>query len=58
MKKNTSNKLEAEAAFGTDIYQERAAVNRKVQEVLASGSRSVWLTTNLRVRGGRLKPKA
>jgi predicted DNA binding CopG/RHH family protein len=43
MKKNNSDKLEAEAAFAADIYRERAAVNRKAQEVLASGSRQITI---------------
>jgi predicted DNA binding CopG/RHH family protein len=43
MKQNTSNKLEAEAAFAADIYRKRAAVNPKAQEVLASGSRQITI---------------
>ena len=43
MKKNSSNTVEAEAAFATDIYQDRAAINRKAQEVLAAGSRQITI---------------
>jgi predicted DNA binding CopG/RHH family protein len=43
MKKNNSAKLEAETAFAADIFRERAAVNRKAQAVLASGSRQITI---------------
>jgi predicted DNA binding CopG/RHH family protein len=43
MKKDPSNRLEAEAAFAADIYRERAAVNRKAQELLAPGSRQITI---------------
>jgi len=44
MKKNNSNKaIEAEAAFAADLYRGRAALNRKAQELLATGSRQVTI---------------
>lgn len=36
MKKKSGN-IEAEAAFAADIYGDRAALNRKAQEVLETG---------------------
>jgi predicted DNA binding CopG/RHH family protein len=42
MKKN-SNTIEAEAAFAAEIYRDRAAVNRKAQEVLEAGSRQITI---------------
>jgi predicted DNA binding CopG/RHH family protein len=43
MKKNSSNAIEAEAAFAADVYRDRAAINRKAQEVLAAGSRQITI---------------
>ena len=44
MKKNNSNKvIEAEAAFAADLYRDRAALNSKAQELLATGSRQVTI---------------
>jgi hypothetical protein len=43
MKKSGSNRIEAEAAFAADVYRDRAAINRKAQEVLAAGSRQVTI---------------
>jgi predicted DNA binding CopG/RHH family protein len=43
MKKNSSNTIEAEAAFAADAYRDRAAINRKAQEVLAAGSRQITI---------------
>ena len=44
MKKNNSGKaIEAEAAFASDIYRDRAALNSKAQDLLATGSRQVTI---------------
>jgi predicted DNA binding CopG/RHH family protein len=43
MKKNSSRAIEAEKAFAAEIYRDRAAINRKAQAVLASGSRQVTI---------------
>lgn len=43
MKKNGNNRIEAEKAFAADVYRDRAAINRKAQTVLASGSRQVTI---------------
>ena len=43
MKKNSSNTIESEKAFAADLYRDRAAINRKAQAVLASGSRQVTI---------------
>ena len=43
MKKNSSRSIEAEADFAAEIYRDRAAVNRKAQEVLSSGSRQITI---------------
>ncbi len=43
MKKSDNKRIEAEAAFAADIYRSRAAVNRKAQEILASGSRQITI---------------
>lgn len=43
MKKNNSKIIEAEASFAAEIYRDRAAVNRKAQDVLASGSRQITI---------------
>ncbi len=42
-KKNSSKTIEAEAAFAADLYQDRAALNTKAQELLATGSRQVTI---------------
>jgi predicted DNA binding CopG/RHH family protein len=42
MKKNSST-IEAEKAFAKDVYRDRAAINRKAQTVLASGSRQITI---------------
>jgi predicted DNA binding CopG/RHH family protein len=43
MKKSSSNTIEAEAAFAAAVYRDRAALNLKAQEVLASGSRQITI---------------
>ena len=42
MKKNSST-IKAEKAFAADVYRDRAAINRKAQAVLASGSRQITI---------------
>ncbi len=42
MKKMDSS-IEAEKSFAADIYRDRAAINRKAQAVLASGSRQITI---------------
>jgi predicted DNA binding CopG/RHH family protein len=42
MKKSYST-IAAEKAFAADVYRDRAAVNRKAQAVLASGSRQITM---------------
>jgi predicted DNA binding CopG/RHH family protein len=42
MKKKSSS-VDPEAAFADEIYRDRAALNRKAQEVLAAGSRQVTI---------------
>jgi predicted DNA binding CopG/RHH family protein len=41
--KNSSKTIEAEKAFAADVYRDRATINRKAQEVLASGSRQITI---------------
>jgi predicted DNA binding CopG/RHH family protein len=41
--KNTNSTIEAEVAFAEDIFRDRAALNRKAQEVLATGSRQITI---------------
>ena len=43
MKKSSSNTIEAGAAFAAAVYRDRAALNLKAQEVLASGSRQITI---------------
>jgi predicted DNA binding CopG/RHH family protein len=43
MKKNSNNKIEAEAAFAANLYRDRAAINRKAQAVLAAGSLQITI---------------
>jgi predicted DNA binding CopG/RHH family protein len=43
MKKNSSSTIEAEKAFAADVFRDRAAINRKAQAVLASGSRQITI---------------
>jgi predicted DNA binding CopG/RHH family protein len=43
MKRNNSKTIEAEAVFAADVYRDRAAINRKAQQVLASGSRQITI---------------
>ena len=44
MKRNNSSKaIEAEAAFAADLYRDRAALNSKAQDLLATGSRQVTI---------------
>ena len=43
MTKNSSKTIEAEKAFAADVYRDRAAINRKAQAVLASGSRQITI---------------
>ena len=42
MKKSTKV-AEAEKVFAADLYRNRAAINRKAQAVLASGSRQITI---------------
>ena len=42
MKKGNS-RIEAEKTFAADTYRDRAAINRKAQPVLASGSRQITI---------------
>ena len=42
-KSNSSKAIEAEAAFAKDLYRDRAALNSKAQELLATGSRQVTI---------------
>ena len=42
MKKGNS-RIEAEKTFAADTYRDRAAINRKAQAVLASGSRQITI---------------
>jgi predicted DNA binding CopG/RHH family protein len=41
-KNNNSATIEAETAFAADIYKDRAAINRKAQEIL-TGSRQITI---------------
>jgi predicted DNA binding CopG/RHH family protein len=43
MKKPSGKRIEAEAVFASDIYGDRAAVNRKAQAILAVGSRQITI---------------
>jgi predicted DNA binding CopG/RHH family protein len=43
MKKNSGKAIDAEAAFAADLYRDRAALNSKTQELLATGSRQVTI---------------
>jgi predicted DNA binding CopG/RHH family protein len=43
MKKNSSGTSEAEKAFAAEVYRDRAAINRKAQAALASGSRQITI---------------
>jgi predicted DNA binding CopG/RHH family protein len=43
MKKNSSKAIETEAAFAADLYRERAVLNNKAQELLATGSHQVTI---------------
>jgi predicted DNA binding CopG/RHH family protein len=43
MKKSSSSTIEAEKAFAAEVYRDRAAMNRKAQAVLASGSRQITI---------------
>jgi predicted DNA binding CopG/RHH family protein len=43
MKKNSSKAIGAEAAFAADLYRNRAALNSKAQELMATGSRQVTI---------------
>ena len=43
MKKSSSSLIEAEKAFAAEVYRDRAAMNRKAQTILASGSRQVTI---------------
>ena len=44
--KRSSKTIEAETAFAADLYRDRAAINRKAQTVLASGSRQITIRLN------------
>ena len=41
--KKSSSRIEAENAFAADLYRDRAAINRKAQTELASGSRQITI---------------
>lgn len=41
--KKSSKAIEAEKVFSSDLYRNRAAINRKAQTVLASGSRQITI---------------
>lgn len=41
--KKSNSRIEAEKTFAADIYRDRAAINRKAQTVLASGSRQITI---------------
>ncbi len=59
MKKN-SKLIEAEAAFAVEAYRDRATINSKAQEVLATGSRQITIrlsNSELRLPGNRPMPK-
>lgn len=43
MTKNSNTIIEAEKAFAADVYRDRAAINRKAQIALASGSRQITI---------------
>jgi predicted DNA binding CopG/RHH family protein len=43
MKKNRNSAIEAEKSFAAEVYRDRAAINRKAQTVLASGSRQITI---------------
>ena len=44
MKKNNGGStIEAEKAFAAKLYKDRAAINRKAQQVLAAGSRQITI---------------
>ena len=43
MRKKSSSTIEAEKAFAAEVYRDRAAINRKAQAVLASGSRQITI---------------
>jgi predicted DNA binding CopG/RHH family protein len=44
MKKNNGGStIEAEKAFAANLYKDRAAINRKAQQVLAAGSRQITI---------------
>jgi hypothetical protein len=61
MKKNNSDKLEAEAASprtSTGSVPRLTGKRRGFWRPDPARSRSVWLAASLRVRGGKLKPKA
>jgi predicted DNA binding CopG/RHH family protein len=42
-KANSSKTIESEAAFAANLYRDRAALNSKAQELLASGTRQVTI---------------
>jgi predicted DNA binding CopG/RHH family protein len=44
--KKTGSTIEAEAAFAANVYRDRAAINRKAQEILAAGSRQITIRLN------------
>ncbi len=43
MRKNSDAGMEAEKTFAADVYRDRAAINRKAQVTLASGSRQITI---------------
>ena len=45
MKKNSSA-IEAEAVFSANLCRDRAAINRRAQEVLSAGSRQITIRLN------------
>ena len=38
-----ANQIDSEGAFASEIYRDRAAINRKAQAILSSGSRQVTI---------------
>jgi len=45
-KSKSGRAIESEAAFAADLYRDRAALNSKAQELLATGSRQVTIRLN------------
>jgi predicted DNA binding CopG/RHH family protein len=43
MARSSSSTIEAEKTFAAEVYRDRAAINRKAQAVLESGSRQITI---------------